>query len=91
MGYAIPMEEDCERFKKSLNRIKGQINGIDKMLDERRDSIEIIGQIMAAKAALSRVAKDLLKDESSKCFSKDGDIKRIKKLEEIISTVFKYN
>ena len=85
------MKKDCEKYKISLNRIKGQVNGVEKMLDENRNYIDIIEQIMAVKAALSRVAKDLLKDESDKCFSKNSDSDRIKKLEEIVSTVFKYN
>ena len=40
---------------KRLNRIEGQVRGLARMVEEDRYCIDIITQIAAARAALSRV------------------------------------
>ncbi len=49
-------EKEQIDLKKRLRRISGQINGIDKMIDEHRYCIDVLQQITAAKAALNQVA-----------------------------------
>ena len=81
----------CSEIQKQINRIKGQINGVDKMVSEGRDSIEIVQQISAVRFALSRVATELLKDESSECLAKKSEDAKIKKFEELVNNFFKIN
>lgn len=86
---------DCNKINqninKKLNRVKGQLNGIEKMIEERRDSIEVVTQIQAVRAALSSIALDLLKDECSECFNQKSNEIKQKQFEELITKFFKIN
>lgn len=50
-----------------LNRIRGQIDGIIQMCQNDRESVEIVRQIVAARNALSRTARDFLSAEVQRC------------------------
>lgn len=86
---------DCEKINlkvaKNLNRAKGQLAGIEKMISEGRDSIEIVTQIQAVRAALSGIAIDLLKDDCSECFNKRTEEDKKKQFEELVVKFFKIN
>ena len=53
--------------RKRLNRIEGQVRGLSRMVDEDRYCIDIITQIGAVRAALSRVEEELLRDHVGHC------------------------
>ncbi len=53
--------------RERLRRIEGQVRGIARMIDEDRYCIDIITQISAAQAALSRVKEELLKAHVDHC------------------------
>jgi len=50
-----------------LNRIEGQVRGIARMVEEDRYCIDVLTQIQAARAALSRVETELLQDHIEHC------------------------
>lgn len=50
-----------------LNRVEGQIRGIQKMIDENRYCIDVLIQISAAKAALDKIGLQILKDHTRGC------------------------
>lgn len=54
-------------MKNRLNRIEGQVKGIQKMYEEKRDCVEIVQQVLAVRQALGRVGKDLLTSEALCC------------------------
>ena len=60
----------------SLNRIRGQIDGIAKMYEEQRPCVEIARQLAAARNSISRVARDILTNEAGVC-SKDDNCKQL--------------
>ena len=53
-----------------LKKISGQINGIDKMLDEGRYCVDIIQQVLAARAALNKVGLMILESHAKSCVVK---------------------
>jgi DNA-binding FrmR family transcriptional regulator len=53
--------------KRRLNRIEGQVRGLTKMVDEDRYCIDIVTQIAAVRAALSRVEEELLRGHVASC------------------------
>ena len=53
--------------QKRLNRIEGQVRGLSRMVDEDRYCIDVITQIGAVRAALSRVEEELLRDHVGHC------------------------
>jgi DNA-binding FrmR family transcriptional regulator len=50
-----------------LNRIEGQVRGISKMVAEGRYCIDVLTQIQAVKAALSRVETTMLQVHLGTC------------------------
>ena len=59
------IEVNHERQLPRLSRIEGQARGLAKMIDNKRDCLEIIHQISAIINALRRVQKDMLGDHLS--------------------------
>jgi CsoR family transcriptional regulator, copper-sensing transcriptional repressor len=50
-----------------LKKVKGQIDGITQMYEEGRACLDIVQQIVAARSALSSIARDVLTGEASRC------------------------
>jgi DNA-binding FrmR family transcriptional regulator len=50
-----------------LRRVEGQIRGLQRMLEEGRDCAEIAQQVAATRAALDRVAMDLIAAGLEQC------------------------
>lgn len=43
-----------------LKRVEGQVQGLQRMIDGRRDCVEIIHQVTAARAALDRLGTQIV-------------------------------
>lgn len=68
---------DHSTHVKRLNRVRGQLDGIEKMIDERRYCPDIIFQIRAAEKALKAMEAEIMKTHIHGCVktaikSKDG-------------------
>ena len=50
-----------------LRRIEGQVRGLQRMLEETRDCADIAQQVAATRAALDRVAMDLIAAGLEQC------------------------
>ena len=81
-----------EKLKKSqlarLGRIEGQVRGVARMVEEDRYCIDVLTQIRAIRAALSRVEGEMLKTHLGHCIESaivagDADEQR-KKANELI-------
>lgn len=77
---------------KRLNRVKGQLEGIEKMILNRRYCPDIIAQLKAASAALRAVEAEVFKSHLRGCvksaFSGGDAFKSEEKIQEIIKMVF---
>lgn len=60
-------EREKANVKKRLRRTGGQINGIEKMIDEGRYCVDVLQQIMAARAALNQVALIMIESHTKSC------------------------
>lgn len=56
---------------KRLNRVEGQVRGVSKMVQDDKYCIDILTQVSAAKAALDKVALELLRDHARHCLNND--------------------
>ncbi|MGI8786942.1 MAG: metal-sensitive transcriptional regulator [Pyrinomonadaceae bacterium] len=56
------IEVNHDRQLPRLSRIEGQARGVQKMINSKRDCLEIIHQISAIINALRRVQTDMLRD-----------------------------
>lgn len=54
--------EDSRKLKKQLHVIKGQIDGIEKMIDDDRDAEEIFTQFKAIEGNFQKTFHGLLED-----------------------------
>jgi DNA-binding FrmR family transcriptional regulator len=58
---------DSENLHKRLNKIKGQINAVDKMIDQDIPCEDILVQINAVKSALHKVGQLVLEGHLHHC------------------------
>jgi len=71
-----------------LNRIEGQVRGISRMVEEGRYCIDVLTQLQAVRAALTKVETEMLREHLGHCIegaivSGDRDEQR-KKASELI-------
>ncbi|MEO0279981.1 MAG: metal-sensitive transcriptional regulator [candidate division WOR-3 bacterium] len=85
-------EKTKEEVLPRIKKIEGQIQGIIKMIEERRECPEIINQINAAKRALEKVAliimESHIKLHVSQSFKRNINKEAI--IEELTETIFKF-
>lgn len=60
-------EQTLRQLRNRINRIVGQLNGIQKMLDENRYCGDILTQIAAAESALQSVGYKILDEHMQTC------------------------
>jgi CsoR family transcriptional regulator, copper-sensing transcriptional repressor len=60
-------EEEKIALRQRLKKVSGQITGIDKMLDDGRYCVDILQQILAARAALYKVALIIIESHAKSC------------------------
>ncbi len=82
------MADTSEPIIKRLKRIEGQVKGIVRMLEEDRYCIDILHQIQATKAALTKAETELLRAHAGECVDaalRQGTIKeKRKKIVELV-------
>lgn len=61
------MSDNRHSIVKRLNRIEGQVKGVVRMLEEDRYCIDILHQIQAIKAALTKAETELLRAHAGEC------------------------
>jgi DNA-binding FrmR family transcriptional regulator len=79
-----------DQLLKRLARIKGQVGGIERMVEEDRYCIDILTQIAAVEAALDKVALGLLDDHARHCvIGAEGELQEAR-TEELMSAVGRF-
>lgn len=85
------LHPDHSVHKKRLNRVRGQIDGIEKMIDERRYCPDILIQLRAASKALESIEAEIMQTHILGCVKtamKSRDEKEVsKKVGEIMTLV----
>jgi len=74
-----------------INNLVGQLNGINKMINEKKNCIEVVTQMKAVKSGLSSIMNKYMENNFKECFKKGfkaGDQRKIKK---IVSEITKNN
>src|SRR5918992_1476785 len=62
-GYTASKEQLLRR----LARVEGQVRGVARMVEEDRYCIDVLTQLRAVRAALSRVETEMLRDHLDHC------------------------
>lgn len=58
---------DKPRLLNRLSRIEGQVRGVARMIEEDRYCIDVLTQLQAIRAALTRVESEMLKAHLGHC------------------------
>ena len=82
-GYSASKEQLLKR----LRRVKGQVGGVERMVEEDRYCIDVLTQISAAQAALDKVALGLLDDHVAHCVLGAGEDARGEMTDELMASV----
>ena len=82
-GYA----EDKDALTKRLRRIAGQVNGVERMVEDERYCIDILTQISAIRSALDRVALAVLDDHARHCVVAAAEGERDERTTEMMDAV----
>lgn len=60
-------KQEIDEIQARLKRIEGQAKGVQKMVDDGRDCIEILNQLSAIKAAVTGLSGELLEAYAMRC------------------------
>lgn len=72
----------------NTRKVCGQVQGVEKMIEQDRDIADILQQITASSSALKSVARMLLMDYANGCFNKKSKIEK-KDLRKLIDQLIK--
>ncbi|MDP3404443.1 MAG: metal-sensitive transcriptional regulator [Brevundimonas sp.] len=59
--------ETKSKILNRLSRIEGQVRGIGRMVEDDRYCVDVLTQLQAVRAALTRVENEVLKDRLDHC------------------------
>ncbi|HZT96572.1 MAG TPA: metal-sensitive transcriptional regulator [Chloroflexota bacterium] len=62
-------EKDAHDIVTRLRRVEGQVRGIQKMVEDRRECGDIVQQLVAARSALDRVGNQIVASGLRGCLS----------------------
>lgn len=68
-----------------LNKIAGQINGVIKMIEDKRYCIDILQQLSAVKSAINSLQANLLETHLTNCVKEAFKLKKNSEIEEKIN------
>ncbi len=88
------MENETKETKQIMNRLKrteGQIRGIQKMIENEQECIDVITQLTAVRSSIDRVMGMIVADNLKNCFEnpETNPEEQSKKLEQAINMIIK--
>lgn len=87
------MKADRELVLKKLKTVRGQIEGLIKMVEDDRYCIDISNQLMASIGILKNINKDVLDAHLKHCvteaFNSSDQLEKKQKINEIINVIDK--
>lgn len=93
-GSEVINEETKRKAMARLNRIEGQVQGVQRMLKEEKYCVDILLQISAIQGALEQVRKILLGRHIESCVAEamasGREADRQKKIEELLDVFSRY-
>ena len=87
--HAHHSEEKKKDFKNRLNRIEGQIRGVNRMISEDVYCDDVLNQISAVQSALTSVSKLLLEAHMKSCIMEQIQEGKTEVIDEVMITINK--
>jgi DNA-binding FrmR family transcriptional regulator len=86
-------KKNKESITKRLNRIEGQVKGIQKMVEEDRYCVDVLVQIAAIRSAIDKVGSIILENHVRGCVAnsiKDNQEQTDVMVDELMDTILKF-
>jgi DNA-binding FrmR family transcriptional regulator len=81
-------DETIKALRPRIKRVLGQIEGVEKMIEEERYCIDIINQVNAARRALEQVALIVMKRHMESCLTEAIKSKKgQEKIDEMVDSI----
>lgn len=80
-------EEEIKKLKNRMHRIIGQMNGVEKMLEENRYCGDILVQIAAIEKSLQSIGYQILEEHLTSCVVDDIQEGKLDSMEEVMKLV----
>ena len=94
MDKKLAITNDKDLIIKRLNRIEGQVKGIQKMVEDERYCVDILVQISAIRSAINKVGNIILENHIKGCVAnsiKEGNFEKSDELiSELMQTINKF-
>lgn len=81
---------DTKKILQRLNRIEGQIRGIQKMIEQDKYCIDVLTQVAAVRAALDKVGLVIFEEHSQKCIIEAIKDNRPEAVEDLMSVLKRF-
>ncbi|MDO8672330.1 MAG: metal-sensitive transcriptional regulator [Dehalococcoidia bacterium] len=78
------MEGPDDKIILRLHKIAGQVRGIERMVEEHRKCDEVLIQVMAARAALDKVAAEIIGAHIDECLASQPPAKVRESIQHIL-------
>lgn len=83
--------EEKKLIVNRLNRISGQINGINKMIENDAYCNDVLVQLSAVKNSIKSLSSHILENHLYKCVSRDLENGDLDAIDELISLFKRFN
>ena len=85
------MESDNKNIMNRLKRTEGQIRGIQKMIDEDKECMDVITQLSAVRSSIDRVMGMIVAENLKDCLEnpENSPEEQAKKMEQAINMIIK--
>ena len=87
----VRSEEEKKKIINRLNKIKGQITGIEKMVNNDSYCNDILIQVVAVEKSMKSLANFILQDHLYKCIANDLENGNFEVIDELISLFKRFN
>ena len=83
-------ESELKALKIRIRKIIGQLNGVEKMLDDDRDCPEVLTQLVSARKAIKSLSEQLIDRHLHHCIEGAQQGEGKKKLRELLDVLNRY-
>lgn len=85
------MEEEQRKITNRLRRAEGQIRGVQKMIEEEKECIDIITQLSAIRSSIDRVMGMIVAENLKHCLENPSEnpTEQAEKMEQAINMIIK--
>lgn len=84
-------EDEKKKIRNRINRIEGQLRGINKMVEEDTYCKDILIQLSAIENSVKSLSNHILEEHLYNCVSKDIEKGNFEIIDELISLFKKFN